>query len=63
MNKRVVMRALLSENTMWETFGWRPLTASVYGGADFGEITSTIAAVGDSGTRATSCYHGVSETT
>lgn len=43
------MRAVVSDNPMWEAFAWRPLTAAIYGGADLGEILSTVARVGDGG--------------
>ena len=43
------MRAVLSDNPMWEAFGWRPLATAIYGGSDFGEILSTIARVGEKG--------------
>lgn len=38
---------LLSDNPMWDAFGSRPLSTILYGGADLGEITSTIERVGD----------------
>jgi pimeloyl-ACP methyl ester carboxylesterase len=41
------MRGFLSDHPMWEAFGSRPLSAVVYGGADLGEITSTIERIGD----------------
>jgi pimeloyl-ACP methyl ester carboxylesterase len=42
-------RPLLSDNAMWEAFGTRALNRAVYGGADFGECTTTIERVGDDG--------------
>jgi pimeloyl-ACP methyl ester carboxylesterase len=42
-------RPLLSDNPMWETFGARALNRAVYGGADFGECTTTVQRVGDAG--------------
>ncbi len=44
------MRGLLSDHPLWETFGSRPLATVLYGGADIGEITSTIGRMGDGGT-------------
>jgi pimeloyl-ACP methyl ester carboxylesterase len=44
------MRGLLSDHPLWETFGSRPLAAVQYGGADIGEVTSTIDRIGDDGT-------------
>lgn len=41
------MPNLLSDNAMWDAFGSRPLSTIVYGGADIGEITSTIERIAD----------------
>ena len=38
---------LLSDNTMYEAFGERTLFQATYGGADFGECTTTIERIGD----------------
>jgi pimeloyl-ACP methyl ester carboxylesterase len=40
------VRGLLSDDPLWEAFGSRPLSTIVYGGADLGEITSTMERVG-----------------
>lgn len=41
---------LLSNNPMWEGFGQRLIGYTSYGGADLGEVISTIRRVGDAGT-------------
>ena len=38
---------LLSDNAMYEAFGERALFQATYGGADFGECTSTVERIGD----------------
>ena len=45
--QEVQVRSLLSDNAMWDAFGGRPLSTIVYGGADLGEITSTIEWIAD----------------
>ncbi len=40
---------LLSNNPLWEQFATRTLFMATYGGADFGECTTTIQRVGDDG--------------
>ena len=40
---------VLSNNTMWESFGLRALPCAVYGGADLGECYTTMSRIGDSG--------------
>jgi len=39
--------ALLSENPLWEEFATRLLYTASYGGADFGEVLTTMARIGD----------------
>ena len=41
---------ILSRNPMWETFGLRALTYSLYGGADLGECVTTVDRIGSDGT-------------
>lgn len=43
------MRNLISDDPMWEAFAERAVTRVPSGGADFGEILATVAAVGDGG--------------
>jgi len=45
-----VTMPLLSNNPMWETFGQRLIGYTASGGADLGEVISTIRRVGDAGT-------------
>lgn len=40
---------ILSNNPMWEAFGLRALSRTIYGGADLGECVSTVARVADGG--------------
>ena len=40
---------LLSNNTLWEQFATRTLFMATYGGADFGECTTTMQRIGDDG--------------
>jgi hypothetical protein len=42
-----LVRPLLSDNALFETFGQRALTQAVFGGSDFGECVTTIERVGD----------------
>lgn len=43
-------RPYLSDNRMWEMFGMRALATVPYGGADLGEVHSTVTRVGEDGT-------------
>jgi hypothetical protein len=44
---RRLVRPLLSDNPLFETFGQRALTQAVFRGSDFGECVTTIERVGD----------------